>query len=607
MADSTTGIERIPELSGYSPVVSDGRSYVDYASRTGSSSPEAGGAEGKLAALIKLGTQKQEAADYAGADEIFRQALALGDRTFTTEHPNMVILLNDLTRLYLKQSAHASAEPLLLRLLELKRSKGDDHPEVATVLASLATVRQALGSHESAEQLWRRVLDIRERTLAPNHFATATALEHLGDACAARGKFRDALSAFERALRIRERTLGGEHPSLRVARERIADLELQSAEEVFTAPDIQPSRPERFRLTTGDRPTISEAVSVKATAPIAVEEAPPPPRMTTLIVPRPMAPSPEVSERIDDDDSSMSSPLQTATVDYRNALESIRDELEQPEGTQTFAERRAALVASATAILGKRQVMAGIGATVIALLLIGAIADSSLGGGTDQATDVAAATLPATPTPVPAISVTSALTASDLAAASAGARSVPKIEPTRVRAGEDRSATKKPAEKKSDSGAQTKGIAIPSVSSAVMSRLDSVASRTSSAVSRATDVLAAQPESNGLGSHRSSLDVSGQSNQPQRARLIGDLPSPRIPYQLTDIEGDVRVTFSVDTEGRPVMSTFAVVTSPSPLLTAAVRQVIPEMRFEPARSGGSDPKAIVDVVQVGYRFAKRAR
>ncbi|MFL5595150.1 MAG: tetratricopeptide repeat protein [Gemmatimonadaceae bacterium] len=603
MADSTAGIERVPEMSGYSPVVSDGRSFVDHGSRSGSPLLEAGGAEAKLAALIKLGTQKQESADFAGADETFQQALALGERIFQAEHPNMMMLLNDLTRLYLKQSAHASAEPLLLRLLELKRSKGEDHPEVATVLASLATVRQALGRHESAEQLWRRVLDIRDRTLAPNHFATATALEHLGDTCAARGKFREALSAFERALTIRERTLGGEHPSLRVARERIADLELQSAEESLTVPDVEPSKPERFRLTSG------EPVTVKATAQIALEQAPtPPPRMATLIVPRSSAAAPLASADVGDDDlmPSTSRPLQAATIAYREVLDGIRDELEEPATTQTFAERRAALIASAAALLQKRQVMLGISVAVIAVLLIGAIADSRAWGGTSQTTDIAAATLPQAASPLPAISSSSALTARDLAAFSP-ARSTPTPEITRPRATEDRSAAKKPAEKKSESRTETKSIAIPNVSSAVMSRLDSVASKTSSAASRPTDVLPVEPESNGLRSQRSTLDVGGQNNQPQRARLIGDLPTPRVPYQLTDIEGDVRVTFSVDTEGRPVMSTFAVVTSPNPLLTAAVRQVIPDMRFEAARSGGADPKAIVDVVQVGYRFAKRSR
>jgi len=152
------------------------------------------------------------------------------------------------------KSAFASAEPHLLRLLELKRAKGDDHPEVATVLASLATVRQALGSHESAEQLWRRVLSIREQTLAPNHFAIATALEHLGQSCAARGKIAEGLEAFQRALSIRERTLGVDHVSLRVSRERIADLELQDSESFLDLiPEAAPRiSPEKYRLTSGE-------------------------------------------------------------------------------------------------------------------------------------------------------------------------------------------------------------------------------------------------------------------------------------------------------------------------------------------------------------------
>ncbi|MFL5638188.1 MAG: energy transducer TonB, partial [Gemmatimonadaceae bacterium] len=92
-----------------------------------------------------------------------------------------------------------------------------------------------------------------------------------------------------------------------------------------------------------------------------------------------------------------------------------------------------------------------------------------------------------------------------------------------------------------------------------------------------------------------------------RARLIGELPTPRIPTQVTDVEGDVRVRFTVDAQGQPIMSTFAVVTSPHPLLTAAVRRVIPEMHFEPARTGGADGRAIPDVVETSFRFARGAR
>ena len=188
-------------------------------------------------ALTSLGAVRVARGAPAEAEPFLTRALSVSETHLGSDHPDLVVLLNDLSRLYLKQSAHAFAEPLLLRLYTIKRVKGEEHPEVATVLASLAAVRQALGRHESAEQLWRRVLDIRERTLAPNHFATATAIEHLSDTCAARGKIGEALRLRQRGLAMRELTLDAGHPSLRQARERIADLELQASEDPFGGED----------------------------------------------------------------------------------------------------------------------------------------------------------------------------------------------------------------------------------------------------------------------------------------------------------------------------------------------------------------------------------
>src|SRR5436190_9393762 len=231
MADSAFGLERSIDPNTYSPATSANRGNGDRAPVSGSPIGGPDMTHADIESLVRLGAHKQENGQDAEAEEHFREALVLGERVFGPDRPELMLLLTDLTRLYLRKSAFAAAEPLLLRLLEMKRSKGEDHPEVATVLASLANVRLALGRHESAEQLWRRVLEIRERTLAPNHFAIATALEHLGEACAARGKIDEALGFFQRALSIRERTLGAEHPSMRVSRERIADLQLQASED----------------------------------------------------------------------------------------------------------------------------------------------------------------------------------------------------------------------------------------------------------------------------------------------------------------------------------------------------------------------------------------
>ena len=263
MAETVTGSERKFDAMVYSPQTSADAPSPDRIQRAGFGPVEAGSIpDQEFASLRKLGVQKQELSSFAEAEEYFLKALQIGDGVLGAEHPELTLLVSDLVRLYLKQGSYASAEPFLLRLLDLKKGKGDDHPEVATVLASLASVRQALGRHESAEQLWRHVVDIRDRTLAPNHFATATALEHLGESCAARGKIRAALTAFERARAIRERTLGAEHPSVRASRERIADLQLQDSEDSFYPDDeieqLTKKSPERFRLSSGEGVTVCQ-------------------------------------------------------------------------------------------------------------------------------------------------------------------------------------------------------------------------------------------------------------------------------------------------------------------------------------------------------------
>jgi tetratricopeptide (TPR) repeat protein len=399
MADAAFGIDRSIETSSYSPIVGGDRPTSDRVLRSRRDAEVESRPE--MVSLLKQGAAKLEAGNDAEAVECLRMALEIGDRTVGPDHPDLIILLNDLTRIYLRQSAYAAAEPLLLRLLEMKRSKGEDHPEVATVLASLATVRQGLGRHESAEQLWRRVLDIRERTLAPNHFAIATALEHFGETCSARGKIREALAAFQRALTIRERTLGAEHPSLRASRERIADLQLQGSDGSFDPGGAAPAvfSNDRFRLLSGESlaGTVPGAVTLEMSpAPVA--------RKATAVIQESFADSqpaePSLVQKTTFETSSFVEPvapnplttLPPGVAPYWDVLESIREELEKPSGLAQLVERSKAILASAIAMLGKRQVAAGTVAVVIVLLAIAVATDSRGFGEAAQPTALGAAT-----------------------------------------------------------------------------------------------------------------------------------------------------------------------------------------------------------------------
>jgi tetratricopeptide (TPR) repeat protein len=603
MADGALGLERSTDMTSYSPIASGDPGIADRNPRSPADVREE--AHPELASLVRQGALKLEAGNDAEAQEYFKKALEIGDRTVGPDHPDLIILLNDLTRIYLRQSAYASAEPLLLRLLEMKRSKGEDHPEVATVLASLATVRQALGRHESAEQLWRRVLDIRERTLAPNHFAIATVLEHFGDACAARGKIREALAAFQRALTIRERTLGSDHSSLRASRERIADLQLQSSdgslEPLAGAPTAFAN--DRFRLLSG------EPLALTAPAPLTLEKSPATvSRKATAVIHESFSdrPVPESSAVLDEAATTGIATVQPEPAPYREALESIRleleEELQRPDGRGMLVERSRAIFASALALLGKRQVIAGVVVLVIAMLLVGVATGSRGFGEIDQATALGAP-LP-THSALPATSGAALVAAANRETANA---SVPTLQSALVkgamphlRVAEDKS----PPKKRTEQAPDTRKVAIPKLSNAFMSGMDSATARAGSTAERADDPIIIQPAPAPLGNRRASFEFGETNTGPQRAKLIGELPTPRLPGELADIEGEVRVRFSVDVQGRPVMSTLVVETSPSPLLTSAVRNVIPRIRFEPARSGGTDSRPIADVVQIGFRFSR---
>ena len=77
-----------------------------------------------VSALTGLGTTRVLSGRAEAGEPVLTRALAISETRLGAGHPNVALLLNELSRLYLKQSAYSFAEPLLMRLLALKRAKG---------------------------------------------------------------------------------------------------------------------------------------------------------------------------------------------------------------------------------------------------------------------------------------------------------------------------------------------------------------------------------------------------------------------------------------------------------------------------------------------------
>jgi protein TonB len=79
-------------------------------------------------------------------------------------------------------------------------------------------------------------------------------------------------------------------------------------------------------------------------------------------------------------------------------------------------------------------------------------------------------------------------------------------------------------------------------------------------------------------------------------------PTPKFPEILrsANVTGEVVAQFVVDTTGRAEMRTFKALSSSHELFTAAVRNVLPSMRFYPAETGG---RKVKQLVQQAFKFS----
>jgi len=78
-------------------------------------------------------------------------------------------------------------------------------------------------------------------------------------------------------------------------------------------------------------------------------------------------------------------------------------------------------------------------------------------------------------------------------------------------------------------------------------------------------------------------------------------PQPRYPEVLkaSGVEGEVLAQFTVLETGRADMDTFKIIRSSNELFSAAVKNVLPKMRFLPAEIGG---KKVKQLVQLPFEF-----
>ena len=162
-----------------------------------------------------LGNVYEELGDYAKAESMLRQALALRQAVFGDKHVRVAESLNDLGGVLRRQDKLADAERLFRQSLATRRELlGGAHADVAVSLNNLGVVLFTKGDLAGAKAAHQEALALRQRIFGEDHAEVAVSLHNLGCVLLAEGKNAEAEDVFRRVVGMRRKLLGAVHPLL---------------------------------------------------------------------------------------------------------------------------------------------------------------------------------------------------------------------------------------------------------------------------------------------------------------------------------------------------------------------------------------------------------
>jgi TonB family protein len=466
------------------------------------------------------------------------------------------------------------AERLLIdALLTGERTFGAEHPSLGTALNELGRLYIRQGQHECAEEVLERLLRIT-RTKGEEHPDVATALAGLAVVKRALGDDAAAEQLFRGALRIRERALAPQHMATVVAMEQLAETCAARGNVAEALALLQRALPTRESALGADHGTVRALRSRIAELELRALAA----SLASTVPPF----EPELSsEPVDAERSAPSgSALPTTDASPANALRLTPGAAPQTEPARRPRRKRFVFVSFASV-------------AAIALASAGMTARSRADAADVEASSNAARVAAERATPASnAAAVNAAMTSAATASAALPAPSTESATGI-VQAGAPMMDSAAPAP-------APKLPRVPKNLAAVTAQL--IAGTNADSLVRASTKIDRTLASDRIGAGIVStprLDDAGA----RPAALIAPAPMPRFPEELRShwTESEVVVRFRVDEHGKVDVGSAKVLKSEHDLFAAAVREVLPRFRFEPARS--ADSKPIADWVDFRVRFA----
>jgi tetratricopeptide (TPR) repeat protein len=177
--------------------------------------------------------------DLAGARELFEQVVETSRRVWGAEHPDTLSAMSSLAVTIHQQGDLPRARELQEEVLEAFRLVlGAEHPYTLRTMGNLALTLSAQGDLAGARELHAQVLEAFERVLDAEHPHTLTAMSSLAGVVCAQGDLARARELQQQVLDARRRVLGADHPHTLKAMNNLAQTlkaqgDLAGARELF--------------------------------------------------------------------------------------------------------------------------------------------------------------------------------------------------------------------------------------------------------------------------------------------------------------------------------------------------------------------------------------
>jgi len=170
----------------------------------------------------------QDLKRYDEAEPIFREVLAVRERTVGDSHDRTRNSLNNLGLVLSLQNKLDEAEVLYRRALTVERKLlGDDHIDVLALVHNLAGVERKRGNLAQAETLHRDAVERASRTLGDDRPEPGLFRVGLAQTLQLRGRPDEAAREFASARATLVRAYGVEHPRVARVDEMIAALNVE--------------------------------------------------------------------------------------------------------------------------------------------------------------------------------------------------------------------------------------------------------------------------------------------------------------------------------------------------------------------------------------------